>query len=115
MGFENVNMRVIKPYKQFYDELVAVVLRYGVRNLPTVTMEDFVDAAQHSMGSAWQKTLKEPAEAFYGWCKAAAMGMDRKSDLSGWFEAVKCRMAQVWEVDVIQKASDFKKAKMERN
>ncbi len=115
MGLEDVSLRVIKPYKQFYDELVAVALRYGVANLPSVDVADFVDAAQHSMGSLWQKALREPTEAFYAWCTAEAAAVGGKGELAGWFEGVKCRMAQAWEADVIQRASDFRKAKKEQN
>ena len=113
MGYDNISFRVIKPYKEFYNELISVALKYGIGNLQTVTVSDFIDAIRHSFGSLWKAELEEPAKAFYNWCKSESE-FDNNKGTPGWFENVKYKMSQVWEAEIIQKSNDFKKAKREQ-
>ncbi len=114
MGYEEINLRVIKPFKQFYNELVGTALKYGVFNLHTVNSADFVDAAAHAMKTAWKPSLKVPTEAFLELCKSEAAAAKSK-DISLFFENLKYRLQEVWDAEIIQKSNDFKKAKVEQN
>jgi len=112
MGEEEINLRVIKPYKGFYTELMRTVLKYGIQLIHTVNPIDFIDAVAHSMKDRWSASLKGPTEVFYEICKAEAIKEGPK-DASILFENVRQKMEELWEADIIARSNNFKKAKLE--
>ena len=111
MPYDNLNMRVIKPYKPFYSSLISLVLIYGVQNLHTVARCDFVEAAQHRLGALWKPTLQEPTEAFFDWCLPKSVG--RVASRLEFFEAVRSKMLIHWNAEIVLRSNGFKKAKIE--
>lgn len=72
MGGSDLNIRILKPYKKFYNLMMSTVLKYGFKNLVTVDSEDFVEAVHHSMKKEWREDLRAAVIAFYELCKAEA-------------------------------------------
>lgn len=114
MGYEDTNIRVIRPFKELYSEMVATALKYGLGNLHTVNPGDFVEAVAHGMGALWKSCLKGPAEAFYEICKAEAVAAKGK-DPSFFFENLRYRLQEIWDAEIIQRSNDFKRAKIDPN
>ena len=46
IGIEETNIRILKPFKKFYNMAMKVVLTYGFKNLLSVNQEDFIEG-QH--------------------------------------------------------------------
>ena len=78
MGGEDINVRLIKPFKEFYNQLISIALKYGIFNIHTVSPSDFVEAAGHSLKRLWKPCLKVPTEAFYELCKSEATNAGTK-------------------------------------
>ena len=112
MGGEDINIRVIKPFKQFYNELVSTAFKYGIYSLHTVNPSDFVDAVAHALKGAWKPSLKVPTETFYELCKTEAADAKNR-EVSHLLESLKYGMQEIWHAEIIQKSNDFKKAKLE--
>eukprot|EP00831_Metopus_contortus_P050419 TRINITY_DN4239_c0_g2_i2.p1 TRINITY_DN4239_c0_g2~~TRINITY_DN4239_c0_g2_i2.p1 ORF type:complete len:191 (-),score=21.81 TRINITY_DN4239_c0_g2_i2:23-595(-) len=111
MGSEKISLRIIKPFKEFYTELISVALRYGIQNLPNLESSDFVDAAEHLLKSIWKPALKGPTEAFFEWVKEEVLSGDNR-DSSELFDHLKYQLLRAWDIDVINKSSEFKKIKL---
>ncbi len=112
MIYDNINLRVIKPYKKFYSLLLRVALKFGLGYLPTVNSSDYVNAVQSHVGTAWRPTLKVPVEFFCECCKGLVKEMKTKG-VSEFFEFLRGKLLQVWEMEVVQRSGTFKKAKVE--
>ncbi len=110
MSPESANLRVIKPYKRFYNILMSILLKFGIPNLLYVSVADIVEALQHTISDIWRPELSQPAETFCGWCKYLLM----KKPTCGtaeFFENLKCQMLQAWDSEVVFRASAFHKHK----
>lgn len=110
MGDSDLNVRVLKPFCRFYNLLAATVFKYGLKNLATVDLEDFVEAINHSMKKEWRSDLKTPIRAFYELCKEEA-GKEEYLAL----ENVRYKMRQAWETQIIKRSDKFKKARIEQS
>ena len=111
MPYDNLNMRVIKPYKPFYSSLIGLALTYGLDNLHTVARGDFVDAAQHRLNAIWKSSLQEPTEAFFDWCLSKSPS--KPASRLEFFESVRAKMLLHWNTEIVQRSNGFKKAKVE--
>ena len=105
---EAMNVRVIKPYKQFYNELMTICLKYGVFDLRMVSSSDFLDAAKSVLGKQWKDRLEVPAERFFQICVQEELKCTSKK-LEDFFERVKCRMLEEWNKEVVNNACKFGK------
>ena len=112
MGEEDINLRVLKPFKRFYNQMIATAFKYGVGSIHTVNKEDFVDAVAHSMKDVWTEELRGPAGAFYDILKEEAAKAENR-DVSQLFESIRHRMQELWQEDIIERSNSFKKAKVE--
>lgn len=106
IGNEPLIIRVIKPFTQFYNELISIVLRYGIQNFQTVNSCDFLEAAQNSMKELWKPFLIGPTNSFYEWCKT-----EGNVDSGELFENLKYSMNELWEAEIINTTNRFKKVK----
>ncbi len=114
MMYDNINLRVIKPYKQLYNMLIAVILEFGLENIATVSFSDYMDAVKHHIGSMWKPNLKRPVETFYECCRSLA-AKKKTAVVSEFFEALHCTLMQLWEGEIVQRSNSFKRAKTEEN
>lgn len=110
MGDNDLNIRILKPYKNFYNLMMSTVLKYGLKNLVTVDPEDFVEAVHHSMKKGWRGDLRAAVIAFYELCKAEA---NKEESLA--FENVRYNMKELWQKQIIRRSIRFKKTKLEYN
>jgi hypothetical protein len=109
---EDIGVRVIKPYKRFYEALMSVALRYGLDNLHTLNVSDFRDAVQHFTKSYWKPSLSAPAEAFFD-CLRLEKSKLPPPESSELFENLHARLGRMWDAEIIARSNDFKKAKIE--
>ena len=113
MAYDNINLRIIKPYKQLYNILISIILTFGIDNLGTLNQTDYVDAVQHKISTIWKPILKQPVEAFYECCRGIAIKRN-KQGLPEFFQLVNCKMMQLWDTEIVQQSNNFKKAKVEQ-
>ena len=69
MPYDNINLRVIKPSKSFYNDLIQIALKFGLSHLSSVTLMDFINALKHNMGQSWNPGLSSAIEFFLECCK----------------------------------------------
>lgn len=116
MTYDNVNLRVIKPYKELYNTLISTTLRFGLSDFVTVSLEDYIDAAQHySETTIWTPELRPPAEAFYECCREVAlrMGSKRQILVPEFFRRLHGELMLMWEAEVVKPACCFRRARLE--
>lgn len=106
IGDSNLVIRVIKPFTEFYNQLISIVLRYGIRNFQSVSSSDFIDAVENSFKNLWRPSLTRPTMAFYDWCKK-----EGNLEVGELFENLKYDMLQLWETEIINTANHFKRMK----
>ena len=111
--YDNINLRVIKPHKQFYRLLLRVALKFGLLYFSTVNKADYLNAVQHHIGAEWSSMLRAPVEFFFDCCKGLVKELQSKGT-SEFFEMLRGKLMEMWEMDVIQKSGTFKKGKAER-
>ena len=108
---EPFSLRIIKPFKYFYNQLITLCLKYRIFDLHMVSCEDFVDAAKHMLGDVWKDSLLEPTKYFYNLCVAEEKKCTSHSEPT-FFENVKCQLLQDWNSVIIEKAQQFKRTKI---
>lgn len=114
MSYDNINMRIIKPYKEFYNTAIRVVFQFGLAHLNTVSASDFVDAVQYHMPKTWKPMLKVPAGALFEWTTAVLCKLKRPLIITDFFDGLINQMMQYWDAEIIQKSNGFKRAKVEQ-
>lgn len=112
MKEDKMNVRIIKPAKEFYNELMTLCLKYGVFDLSFVNCSDFVDAAKHSLNKQWSENLRIPAEHFYKLCVEEAENCSVTKTEDEFFEKVKCRLLHDWNKEILDKTHSFKRKKL---
>ena len=114
MLYDNINLRVIKPYKLVYNALISVVLRFGLDNFVTVTQSYYLEIVQHHLGKLWKQELQVPTEAFYEWCQLTLKAKKKKQGVVEFFENLYVRINQMWNIDIIERSTSFKRAKVDK-
>ena len=109
MGDEDISIRVLKPYKKFYNIAMSTILKYGLDSMTTLDPEDYVEALKHSMKDLWREQLKGPGISFYTWCKQQVINNNSKV-----FDDIRLKMKEAWKFEVIKKSSSFKRAKLDK-
>eukprot|EP00826_Nyctotherus_ovalis_P028616 TRINITY_DN2258_c0_g3_i1.p1 TRINITY_DN2258_c0_g3~~TRINITY_DN2258_c0_g3_i1.p1 ORF type:complete len:272 (-),score=39.24 TRINITY_DN2258_c0_g3_i1:184-999(-) len=109
--YEDVSLRIIKPYEQFYSVLVQTLLKFGISYLWTVTTKDFCSAVKNQLNEEWQPELNTPIEFFLNCSKKIASQTD--SGGKKFFENLRMRMMMTWEKEIVQKSISLKKPKLE--
>ena len=112
MPVDDISMRVIKPYKQFYNTLINVALKFDLNHLSTVTTMDYINAVQYQMAQNWNESLHGPAEYFFACCKKYSKDVKDKG-IGRFFEVLRGKLIQTWNLEVILKSESFKRAKLE--
>lgn len=110
MGKDEINIRILKPFAKFYNKMISIAFKYGIFNLCTVNHSDFVEALIHSMKGLWLESLRIPAITFYKICKEEGA---KEKDVSLVLENIRYRMKKLWDEQIIEKSTNFKKAKIE--
>jgi hypothetical protein len=110
---DKMNVRIIKPAKEFYNQLIALCLKYGVFDLNFVSAADFVEAAKHSLNNQWSEKLKIPTEHFYKLCVEEAEKCTSVKSEDEFFEKLKCRLLHDWNKEILDKSHNFKRKKLD--
>ena len=50
---QNINLRIIKPSKQFYNKLMGICLKFGVESLCQVHFSDFLECVKNHFAQQW--------------------------------------------------------------
>ena len=112
IGIEEVNIRILKPFKKFYNMAMKVVLTYGFKNLLSVNQEDFIEVLEEFLKDIWTPNLKRPAEIFLHWCRDVLF-KSSNANQALLFEQVKYKIEEAWIKTIIMKAKVFKRVKVD--
>ena len=111
---KGTHLRIVKPYRVFYNALVSVLLKFGLANFLTVDLADLMAASENSLKEIWRPELKVPVKAFYGWCRFL---VEKKAQwgIVDFFENLRCQMFKEWETNVVVKAESFQKIQLDHS
>lgn len=107
MGDEDITIRVLKPFKSFYNLAMSIALKYGLRNLYSVNPDDYIDALKYYMKSQWRTELIVPGKKFFELCKN-----DVRESYEYIFNDIKGKIKKLWDTEIIKKSLSFKKMKI---
>ena len=106
---ENVNIRIIKPDRQFYNTLIQIGLKFGLGYLSHVDIKDYISAVQHQIGKRWSLGLVKPIEFFFDTCRNLESELKEHGVMS-FFKALKAYLMKAWNIWIVKNARIFKKA-----
>jgi hypothetical protein len=116
LGIENeypsIIIRVLQPYSLFYSALYQAVLKFGISYLCTVTKKDFCSSVKRQMKEEWKGDMILATEFFLHCGKLAAKETKDQGERK-FFEVLRARLMQGWERDIVQRAQENKKKKLD--
>ena len=105
-------IRVIQLYQEFYSVLYQTILKFGLHYLLTVTKEDFNNAVKRQLKEYWKEEMIKPTE-FFLYCGKMAIKDIKDLDERKFFEAMRMKLMQGWERDIVEKSRKHKKPKFD--
>ena len=112
MTVDKLKLRIIKPYNNFYNTMIRVCLKFGIKNLPHLNFIDYMNSVQYHLGKKWNPNLNGPGEFFLKCCKEASKETKDKIVIK-FFESLKTKLMKVWDIEIIKTSSKFKRVKTE--
>eukprot|EP00826_Nyctotherus_ovalis_P037400 TRINITY_DN3406_c0_g1_i12.p1 TRINITY_DN3406_c0_g1~~TRINITY_DN3406_c0_g1_i12.p1 ORF type:complete len:435 (+),score=81.72 TRINITY_DN3406_c0_g1_i12:201-1505(+) len=109
MLYNNINMRLVRPFKPVYSLFMRVALIFGVHLLDTVDFKDFASAVRSHMGAAWRPELVPAARLFLK-VSQSLKGVARRRDLLSFMERVKDELMKKWQTEIVRKSFTFTQA-----
>jgi len=109
---EAINLRFIKPSKEFYNRLMSLWLKFDTKQISNISSQDYLDVVKNTLGETWDSNLTKPTENFfntvkYEWIKIRTYsGSDDSISLPLFFDRVKCSLLKLWNTEVIAKSTN---------
>ncbi|CDW76553.1 UNKNOWN [Stylonychia lemnae] len=124
----DLNIRFIKPSKNFYNKLMGLWLRFDKTRLSSITFEEFMNyITKHSLIPSSQVEDQQnqehsnseqliPTKQFFSTLKNEWLRMKQQQDefsISQFFNQVKSNLFQKWNEQIINKSKKFQKVSSE--
>lgn len=109
MLYNNINMRLVRPFRPVYSVFMRVALIFGVDLLDTVDFKDFASAVRSQLGPAWRPELV-PAVRLFLKVGQSLKNVARKKGLLSFMERVREELMRKWQTEIVSKSFTFTQA-----